>query len=336
VVQLSSLCEVIHTLPLLHALRGAHPEAEIGWVVEEGLDALIQGHPELTRLHVVPRMAWRDLSFFRRIWAVWSFNRELASYEYTVTIDSQSVARSAYLASRSRARLRIGYAPPGGRDPGRWFHTIRVTPSPQRQHIAERNLSLLRPLGIRDAEPTYVFPDYAEEKRDLAPFLEKAGDGFCAVHPGSSWPSKQWPVDHFTALAKRVVAEHGMKVVLVGGSDVERSRAELVAREVGDGALVAPDPDVRRLAALLSRARLFVGGDTGPMHVASAQGIPTVAIFGPTRGENTGPMEARSRWIDAGLGCSGCGRRRCPDGAQACMRSVLPEDVMELVDEVLK
>ena len=335
IVRLSALGDVVHTLPVLHELRAAYPEAEIGWLVEDRFSDLLEGHPELTRLHVLPRVAWRELGFFRRLAAVREFSKELRGFGYTVALDVQSLAKSAYFAGKSGAPLRIGYAPPEGRELSGWFHTIRVSPGPHVKHVSERHLSLLVPLGITATEPVCVFPDLSKEVGELSELLEAAGERFFVVHAGSSWPSKQWPVDHFTAATKRIASELSMKAVLTGAGDVERSRAETVARDVGDEAMVTPDLTIRQLTALISKASLFIGGDTGPMHLAAAQGIPTVAVIGPTRGERNGPLGAHTRWTDAGLGCIGCKKRRCPDGTDACMRGVQPDEVFDLVTDVL-
>jgi ADP-heptose:LPS heptosyltransferase len=104
---------------------------------------------------------------------------------------------------------------------------------------------------------------------------------------------------------------------------------------VNGNAIVAPPISIRQLTALTQRAVLFVAGDTGPMHIAAALGVPTVAVLGPTKGERNGPLGGHTRWIDAGLGCIGCRRRKCPDGTDACMRGVQPDDVFDLVKDVL-
>jgi lipopolysaccharide heptosyltransferase I len=335
ILRLSALGDVVHGLPVLHALRKAFPDSEIGWAVDDRSSALLEGHPEITRLHVVPRSRWRELSWWRRWREFRAFRRELRSFGYTVAVDLQSLTKSSYLAKSSRARIRIGFAAPEGRELSRWFLNYQIVPSPRLKHIIEKNLSLLIPLSVRREKIEFVFPDYSDARASVLPFLQSLGGKPAVIHPGSSWPSKRWPVESFTRVAKRLVDELGMPVAVTGKGDLERSRAEAVVRGAGHGAHLAPDVGLREMAALLGEAALFVGGDTGPMQIAWGLGAPTVAVFGPTRGERNGPLAERARWIDAGLGCTGCRRRTCPDGTTACMRGVDPDAVFDLAREVL-
>jgi len=335
IVRMSALGDVIHGLPVLHALRAAYPDAEIGWAVEDRLSAVLEGHPEIDNLHVVPRGEWDEMGWWRRWRLVRRFRTELRSYGYRVAIDLQGLAKSAYITRACGAKIRIGFAPPEGRELSHLFHTVSIVPSPRIRHISERNLSLLVPLAVRRQEPVFVLPDFEDARAGVQPFLETLGRPPAILHPGARWVNKLWPTEHFADLARRVISETGMPVVVTGAGDLERSRAEAIVRDAGEGAHLSPPLGLREFVALVRSAGLFVGGDTGPTHLAWASGVPTVGIFGPTSGARSGPLGPHTRYVDSTLGCADCRRRRCPDGTDACMRNIRPEDVFDLVAELI-
>jgi ADP-heptose:LPS heptosyltransferase len=204
------------------------------------------------------------------------------------------------------------------------------------RHVAERNLSLLVPLAVRRAEPVYVFPDLARARERAFAKLDAVSEGgYAVLHPGASAPSRQWPADSYAELARGIASELSLKVFVTASGEVERSRAEGVATAAGEGARVVPGLELDELAGFLSGAAVFVGGDAGPMHLASGLGIPTVAVFGPTRAERKGPRGPRARSVEAGLPCAGCGRSTCTYGTDACMKKIGPGAVLDLAKEAL-
>ena len=336
IVCLCGLGRVVNALPVLHALRETYPDSRTGWLAEEEMAPLLRGHRELDRLHVVPRSEWKALSWWGRRRAMKTFAHELGAAGYTVTVDLHGSRASAPFARASGAALRLSYAPPEGARLGRRYYTCRIVPSPRLRHVAERNLSLLVPLAVKRADPVYVFPDLARAReRALAKFAASPERKYAVLHPGASWPSRQWPADRYAEIARRIVSELEIDVCVTASGDVERSRGEGVAKAAGEGARVVPDLELDELAGFLSGAALFVGGDAGPMHLASGLGVPTVAIFGPTTPGRKGPTGPRARAIEAGLPCAGCGRKTCTYGTDACMTKIEPGEVFDLAREAL-
>jgi len=336
IICLGGLGKVVNALPVLHALRKTYPEARIGWLAEETMAPLLRDHPELDQLHTVPRAEWKALSWWGRRKAMRAFAHELNSAGYTVAVDLHGSRASAPFARSSGAAIRVSYAPPEGARLSSRFYTCRIYPSPTVKHVAERNLSLLIPLAVRRAEPVHVFPDLTRAlERALAKFDETPRGKYAVLHPGASWTSQQWPPDSCAELARAIVSDMSLGVFVTASGDVERSRAEGVAKAAGEGVRAAPALELDELAAFLSGAALFVGGDTGPMHLASGLGIPTVAIFGPTSPARTGPRGPRARSIEAGLPCAGCDRATCTYGTDACMKKIEPGAVLALARETL-
>jgi lipopolysaccharide heptosyltransferase I len=336
VLCLGGLGKVVNALPVLHAIRTTYPDSRTGWLVEEEMAPLLRDHPELDRVHGVPRAEWKALSWWGRRRAMKAFAHELGSAGYTVTVDLHGNRSSAPFARASRAAIRVSYAPPEGATLGRRFYTCRIVPSPRVRHVAERHLSLLVPLAVGRAEPVYVFPDLARARERAVAKLGAAADGgYAVLHPGASAPSRQWPADSYAELARGIASGLSLDVFVPASGDVERSRAEGVVKAAGEGARVVPDLELDELAGFLSGAALFVGGDAGPMHLASGLGVPTVAVFGPTRPERRGPRGPRARSVEAGLPCAGCGRSTCTYGTDACVKKIEPGAVLELAKEAL-
>lgn len=345
VVRLSALGDVVHALPLLDALRRARPGAHIGWLVEERAATLLEGHPQIDRLWVAPRheltgllLRGRFLAAARRLR---EFVRELRGAGYGVAIDVQCNLRSALLTWASGARRRIGFERPFAKEGSRWLASERVVPDAERRLKVERNLELLRPLGI-DGAGARACVAIADASRSRArSFFARLGPGpAIALHPGVSdfGALKRWPTERYAALAQALRREHGAHCVVTWGPG-DRVRAERVVRESGGAAVLAPETAViLDLAALYERCDAVVGSDTGPIHLAAALGVPVVGLYGPKDPAVYAPWDARTGraapvvWKQ--VHCSPCTRRRC--GNVICMPAIQVADVEAAVRRTLE
>jgi lipopolysaccharide heptosyltransferase I len=280
IVRLSAIGDVIHGLPVLCALRSALPQAYLGWVVEGRSGDLLEGHPALDELVRVPR---RWLTSPREIWRL---RRQLRAARFDITIDLQCLTKSAVAAWLSGAPRRIGKAGEHGRELSRWFHNQLVEVGGT--HVIEHYLDLLRPLGIDSPNVRFDLPERAADARAADAFLRSAGlsgGRFAIVNPGAGWQSKQWPAERYGDLARRLTATHGLPCIATWAGDDERRLAETIVVTSAAAATLAPPTSLTELAALARRAALFVGSDTGPMHLAVAVGTPTISLHGPSRAE---------------------------------------------------
>ena len=326
-VRLSAIGDCLHAAPVASALRRAHPEAFIGWAIQEPAASLLRGHGGVDRVHLYPR---RTRGIGAHLDALRRFRRELRSCRYDAAVDVQGLTKSGLVAWWSGARRRIGFRggpAMGSRELNALFLNRRFAVDLDVRHVVDRNLALLRASGLagdagRDVE--WRLPEYAEPA-SLA-FLERHGlsDGrYAVVSPGTVWRTKHWPPRRFAAAVRRLGSERGLPVVVVWAGEEERRAAEEIVAGGGDGCrvLLAPPTDLRELATLLRHAALFLGCDSGPAHLAAALGVPCVSVFGPTDPARNGPYGPGSAAVrlDQPLDCQPCWRRTCGRGDFACM-----------------
>ena len=303
IVRLSSMGDVIHTLPAAYALREALPQAAIGWLVEERWAELLCAprasrrgprspqRPLLDRVHTVRLRGWRDSVFslptLQQMATVWN---DVRGAQYDIAVDLQGALRSAVLARWSGAPVVYGAAEPR-ESPASLLYNRKAMA--RGRHVIEQNLSVAEAVAGRRLEPRPVdFPrDPESEERIAARLSARRISQFVILNPGAGWGAKRWPVERYGQVA-RSLADDGIPPILNYGPG-ERDLARAAASASG-GAAEAIPCSLSELIALTRRARLFIGGDTGPTHLAAALGIPVVAIFGPTDPDRNGPYRTRS------------------------------------------
>jgi heptosyltransferase-1 len=304
VVRLGAMGDVIHTLPAVAALRTMFPLAEIGWAIEKRWADLLATQvqpgarlplspeqPLVNTVHLVSTLAWRAAPMSEGTWrASLSAIGELRQAQYDLAIDFQGAWKSVLVALLSRARVRLGFREPREHGAGLFYHRTAIA---QGEHIIEQNLSLLSALG-----PTGPLPENPplprDETQELWAAEELAARGlseFAVINPGAGWGAKQWPAERYAEVA-RGLAQAGLRSLINFGPK-EEELARTVEAASG-GAAQPVNCSIGELIALMRRARLFVGGDTGPMHLAALLHVPVVAIFGPTNPARNGPFGTES------------------------------------------
>ncbi len=303
IVRLGSMGDILHALPAATALRKALPAATIGWVVEERWAELLctlseprsgplsPRRPLVDQVHTVDTKKWRSLLFSPQTWErIGASLSELRAPEYEAAIDFQGAARSAALARLSKASVVYGEMQPR-ENVASMLYTRQVIA--RGAHVVEQNLSLAEAVAGQPLEMSAVELPYdqsAEKKCDDWLRVEGISD-FVLLNPGAGWGAKQWPAERYGMVAKQLAAD-GLKALINFGPGEERLAQAVESTSAGTAETVACT--LTELISLTRRARLFVGGDTGPMHLAAALGIPVVAIFGPTNPARNGPFGPRS------------------------------------------
>jgi len=303
IVRLSAMGDVIHTLPAVQTLRNAFPKAEIGWLIEERWAELLCApgasrrgprspqRPLVDWVHAVKLREWRkslvSLQTIEQMARVWN---DVRSARYDVAIDLQGAIRSGVLARWSGARVVCGAAEPREAPASLWYTREVVA---RGAHVVEQYVSVAEGaaggrLGLAHVElPRDEEAELRIEKR----LAELGVREFAILNPGAGWGAKRWPAERYGLVAKALALEGLRSIVNYGPGEEDLARA---AEAAGGGAAVAMKTSISELIALTRRASIFIGGDTGPLHLAAALQVPVVAIFGPTDPKRNGPYGTRS------------------------------------------
>lgn len=326
VIKLRYIGDVLLATPTLQALKAAYPAARLTVVVNAGTEDVLLNHPDIDRIMTVEKKSFA---------AQWRLIAALRRSRYDSVIDLTDGDRSAWLSWLSGAPTRIGF-----NDEGRWrgrcySHVVRSTA----RHRIDRDLEALVPLGIAVLDRTpRLFLTY-EDARQAEQLLGRLGLNSAAplavIQPGARYWFKAWPAERFAELADRLAGTFGYRV-LIGGSEQDRRVAEQIASlATCKPVSLAGQASLRTFAAVLKKAALFVGNDSGAMHIAAAVGTPIVALFGPSNPAEWGPRGSRVEAIYKGVDCRVCFHPTCERGEQNCMKQIAVDEVMTAARRVI-
>jgi predicted lipopolysaccharide heptosyltransferase III len=346
-VRLRQIGDVVFTTPAVRALRQRFPDAEITYVVEPDAAPIVAGNPSITDVVVAgkyraPLQLLADLDLARR----------LQSRRYDLAIDFHGGPRSSLLTWLSGAPVRIGYQVAGRS----WMYTRRV-PRPRAlrpRHSVENQWDLLAALGIDPPDPAGnpvempVDPAIAHAVDDR---LTRAGvpngAAIVVVHVSAGNPFRRWPTDSFTTLVHALaIRDRARRIVITSGpSDRDAAGRVVAAARAALGAgreeqvVSCGDFSLVELRALLDRASLYIGGDSGPLHVAATSTVPVVGLYGPTLPARSAPWRSPVFVAEAvevrDLACRPCDQRVCTPGDFRCLTSIAPEQVVEAAERAL-
>lgn len=300
----------MHTLPAVAALGRAHPNAEIHWAVEERFAALVANNPFVNRLIRLDTLGWRRSPTAAGTMAdIMQGFAALREYPYDAAIDFQGLMKSAILARLTHSQKRIGLSSKFLRESlAALLYNCRVTPQ-NCTHVIEINLSLVECLGARPTAWEFPLPDNPQDKDVVREKLQAMGTGdFIIINFGGGWKSKRWSPENYAELINRLAGMVPYDFLVTGSLKEEETACEILARANVPRARWFPST-LLQFIALAREARLLIGGDTGPLHLAAAAGTPIVAIFNSNDPRNTpernGPFN-REDIILCGPGQPGC------------------------------
>jgi len=337
-LRLSSIGDVIHAMPAFQALRQALPDAEIGWAVERASAPLLRRVPGLDRVHELDVQRWRGALLSPATWrAGKAALREIRERDYDIAIDLQGLWKSAVLARLSGART-LGLATSDLRERGaRHLYHSQAGPTDARLHVTERGLRLAAAAcpGISGG-PRWPRLDDDEDVGAVARSLAALGTPRpVLIHSAANWSSKQYPEASWAAVGRGINDATDHPVLWLWGPG-EQARAGRLADLAGPGNQLCFRTELPELAALARQARLVVGGDSAPLHLAVACGTPVVALFGPTDPARLGPVDPADQVVVRRLECSHCHRRTCPLGTNECLDTISPDEIVRAAIERLE
>jgi lipopolysaccharide heptosyltransferase I len=323
IVRLGALGDVVHAIPAAAALRAAFPAATIDWLVDAKHRAIVDLATPVDRTFALERATF----------AGWTaVLRELRRTAYDIAIDLQGLMKSAVLARASGAARVVGFS---------IWHLREKTARPfysdahdaEGGHVIRKNLRLLQAVGVDNAEIRFPLADVASPALDELRRRLPPERGFALVNAGAAWPNKRWPPDRFGELSAFIADACGLTPVVLWGPGEEALVDAVVAASSGT-AVRAPATGLAALGALARASSLVVSGDTGPLHIATAVGTPTVSLFGPTDPERNGPYAPDDVVVSKYESCGCHYDRRCHE-PEWCLGGVGVPEVCAAVQQRL-
>lgn len=323
----TAIGDVLHGVPVLNALREAFPRAYIAWMVEGRNGELLDGHPALDKVLAVPRHWMHSPATTLRV------RRELQALRIDTSLDLQGLTKSAVAAWFSGAKTRIGFDGVDGREASRWFNNRLILPTST--HVIDRNLELLRGLGITSRRVRFDLPETTADAEMASELIKKLGfrGGFAMINPGAGWKSKLWPRQRFAAVARHLSRSCGLPSLVVWAGPAELLWAREIVSLAGSCAAVAPPTTLTQLASIARLGSLFVSSDTGPLHLAVAVGTPSVGLYGPVSAERNGPYGPGHIALQQMLVFGSNRERR--NASPAAMEGIRVEHVCDACDELV-
>ena len=331
-IRLRRIGDIILTTPAVTVLKENCPGASLTYMVEEPYRELAEGNPFLDNVIVIPKkQSTKD--FFNLIYRV---RRE----QFDVLIDFHGGPRASWLTLFSRAKLKAGYKI---KNKGFLYH-IKIPRSPEKGqiHSVENHVNLVKSIGINvDSIPPLLVPDASkEEKEKIVSFIRENGLGdskILALHIGAGNRFRDWGVDNIVALIDLFSKNPEIKIVLAGAGEDNKRARDIKNRNKTKIVSAAGELGLRELKELIAGASLFVGPDSGPMHIAASTETPLVIYFGPTLPAHFSPWKSNAFIIEKDYRCrESCRQRECEYEDFRCLQTITPEEVYKASMDILK
>lgn len=337
VIRLSSLGDVLMSIPAVKAIGDHFPEARITWLAEGSVADFLVYQRFIHRVIAFPRKALvQGLKKGRILEAKREMSRFLdilRDTDYDIVIDFHGIAKSVFFSLVARGTHRIGFGRMFAKEMSHLFYGKTIEGADKKMHKVDRNMLMAQHLGFAGPVPVVHLdvPDDAEAYVDQ--FIQSI-DGprpFIVVNPFSSKGTefKRWPVERYAELISRITRGLDALTVILWGPDEEREARKLRDMTPGTAVLACPTT-VPQLFALIRRAVLYIGGDTGVMHLAAAAHTPVVAIFGPTDVRINGPYGPDHKVVRRDVViCSPCKNKKCDE--RRCLTGIAVDEIFEQV-----
>ena len=324
VIKLRYIGDVLLATPTVRAIKAARPDVRVTMMVNRGTEDVLSGNPDLDEIMVLDKGS---------LAAQWRLMAGLRRRRFDTVIDLTDGDRSAFLSWISGAPVRIGF-----NDEHRWrgrCYTEVVQPVSGVRHRIDRDLEVLKPMSIQAGSQNPQLWLTPEEENSADQLLDQLGvqpsQSMVILQPGARYWFKAWPPERFAELADQLTAQYDCQV-LIGGSHQDIDLAQQIRQMAKSSPIImAGRTAIKQFAAIAKKSALFVGSDSGAMHIASAVGTPVVALFGPSNPREWGPRGGSVEVIYKGLDCRACFHPTCQRGEQNCMRLISIDEVMMAV-----
>jgi lipopolysaccharide heptosyltransferase I len=343
ILRLSAVGDVIRTLPAVKAIKTNFPAASITWIVEEPSKALIESQPEIDEVILFPRQRWSEgikslKGWWRTIGEIRKFIRSLRNKKFDLVLDFHGILKSGLLSFLSGSPQRIGYDRRSSKEGNFLFLNKKVKLPKERISRFEKNFYLLKGMGLEVQPEGYPLFIPADDRQRVKSFFDQLfpplKNPSIAIHPGTSPKTlyKRWLPDPYAQLADRLVRELKATVLFTWGPG-ELDWVKRIQKKMRESSVLAPHTiSLTQLGEVYRHCDLYIGGDTGPMHIASLMGIPVVVIYGPTDPVLNEPLGPHRKVIK-NVGCNPCRDRSCKK--LKCLKEITVDDVFKATRDVL-
>lgn len=330
IVKLGSLGDIVHTLPLANALKDNFPDICIDWVVEKKFHGLLEGHPAIEEAIVFDRQK----SYVKTLLSFINIIKRIRSKKYDILIDLQGSLKGSLIVLFSGCSRRMGFRRGSSRVETASTLFTNWKAAERGAHIIDRNLCFAEILGAGRINVSYKVPLHSPAVEDTAGFLRQkhiSGKRIVILHPGVTWVTKRWPLANYIRLAEEIAGKIPESAIVVSAGPGEKALGAGFKKKCKTDITVADNMSLPQLAALLDVCEIFIGSDTGPLHLAAALGKIVIGLYGPTDPGRNGPYGKGNFVVSSGKLCAGCWQRKCPD--ISCMNDIKVSDVMEKISE---
>lgn len=333
IVKLSAIGDVIHAMPVAHAIKETYPEAHITWVVEPPAYDLLAMNPDIDEIILFKKKEFKSIGGFLENYG--PLKKEIQKRNYDVVLDLQGLFKSAAIAYLAKAPRKLGMC--NMRELSDKI-SQPVIGANAKGHVIERYLDVARAIGCK-AENVEFSLNVPEREADLTRMRfsqagANMGNPYVVLAVGANWPNKRWPEENFAKLTDWLYTKR-LIPVLVGGGAVDEQRAAAISEqsEIPPVNLVG-QTNLRQLVYTIQQAQLVIGGDTGPVHLASGLKVPTIMLMGPTDAARNGPYGQLANAIEVDRSCKHCWKRVCPDNKD-CLSAIELDQVMSKAEAIL-
>ncbi|XOF33279.1 MAG: glycosyltransferase family 9 protein [Candidatus Electrothrix sp. YB6] len=345
IIKPSSLGDIVHTLPLVHALKRCFPDCSIGWIVQQAFVPLLEENDSIDAVYPIhipstsepqaSRLSWLQ-ALQATVGVLNNLRQQFRRQPYDLILDLHASFRSGLLGQTNPGGIRIGFR--DARELNTFFQNILITVPVAVQHAQEKNLLFCNLLGCPVREEDFYLSTGREARREADAFLGEQGireyRKIVYANAAARWQSKFWPVEHWASLADSL---YKIGIIMVFCGSPQDSRYVESIGKLMRTPLISATGRLSLLgaAALLQRSALYIGLDSGPMHMAALARIPVVALFGPTHPARVGPHGTVHRIVRAEhLDCLECRKRSCSH--RSCMREISVQMVYDAAETLLQ
>lgn len=325
IVKLSAIGDVIHALPVSHAVKETFPQAHVTWVIEPPAKPLLEMNPCIDEILTFHKKDFRSLGGFLKNF--FPFRKEIQARRYDAVLDLQGLFKSAAIACLAKAPQKLGMC---NMREGSGCISRPVVGAHAHGHIVERYLDVARAAGCRVQDVRFPLEVPVREKELVRRLFQQAGADFSRAYIvlaiGANWPNKRWPESHFANLVDCIYARNSIPI-LIGDGIVDEQRAARIEREAAIPPVnLVGKTNLKELTVIMANAQAVIGGDTGPVHLAAGLGVKTIMLMGPTDANRNGPYGQIENAVEASHECKGCWKRVCPKDID-CLAVISPETV---------